>query len=96
MQDSATLEFEKVLVLCTTHIPKYAADLLDADDGCADYPIVRLKWAYGWMVHTGAYLENSVPVELRAVLRFAKDRDCDWVRLDRDAATIEALPTWDW
>lgn len=41
-------------------------------------------------------LEGTVPPDLVTVLRFARERDCDVIRFDRDGDITDELPVYDW
>lgn len=53
---------------------------------------------YGFMVYVGEDESESknFPEDLQAVLAWARTRGFQWVRLDRDADTVEELNTYDW
>jgi hypothetical protein len=40
--------------------------------------------------------EPETPDDLKAIFKFAKDRDCGWVKLDCDAEKYDELPTYNW
>lgn len=97
------MQIDKMLTISTAHIPKHTAEALG---GLSDHLEAKLHedvmytpWCdYGWVFwasqETGMF-EDEHP-ELAAVLRFAHNYGCDFVRLDCDANPIEALPTFDW
>jgi hypothetical protein len=58
---------------------------------------------YGWLIWTGGetavlYLAEAknISEEFRDLLAFTKLHECEWLRLDRDAETIDGLPTFEW
>jgi len=97
------MQIDKMLTISTAHIPKHTADALGGlpdHQNAKLYPeVVYTPWmGYGWVFIAGqdtGLLEDEHP-ELAAVLRFAHNYGCDFVRLDCDANPIEALPTFEW
>lgn len=60
---------------------------------------------YGWLICiAGDVLDHMVresvdvemPEELLKVIRYADERGCEWLLLDRDAELIDDLPEFDW
>ena len=59
--------------------------------------VVAIPIEYGWMVygHDPATLTAMTPHDLFAVIYFAHDRAVDWIQLDADGKSYEALPFYD-
>ena len=96
-KESAKENIESALVLSTAHITEQTSALLtsDAIDGLAVYP----KGEYGFFVYVPEESSEDIsdcPKDLMACIEAAKERGCEWLMLDRDAETLEALPTYDW
>jgi len=95
------LEISKVLTLCTSHITKGDNDLMIAKPMAG--PVVYYDFEYGWWIYVN---KNPQPVKnfvgrglsgaLPTLLEFARAHDCQWIKLDRDADPIDALPTYEW
>ncbi|CAO3459665.1 hypothetical protein [Azospirillum argentinense] len=99
----------RYLDACTSHITHDDAQLLERFVHRGDEAplIVCSNRDYGWFVHVAtevADLQEEVKRALAAglsehftgLLRHAHSLDCNWVLLDRDAAVLDALPTFDW
>lgn len=88
----------KFLDASTAHLPQNICELLDSYDGVIAYE----HGEYGWLLwvpddvdeHATDYLD--IPDEVLVVQRFARNLDCDYVLLDRDADRVDGLPTWEW
>lgn len=61
--------------------------------------VTVIPFEHGWFVHALAdrdtLRERSVPEALIALLDRARDRGCDWLVLDRDAAPSDDLPAYE-
>lgn len=90
------VELPLMLVLSTAHITKATAGLFEMKTD--DIPIHHDKGEYGWVIplKTGVPLPHTIPADLRGVLAYAESLGASWVMLDRDAETIDALPSWNW
>lgn len=94
----------KTLELSTAHISQETNSLLlESQTTDCHFPlIVYNKPDYGyWIVVPSEasdweYAQDHIPKELMGILQYAKERDCSWVMLDRDAYEIEELPTYEW
>lgn len=91
---------ENMLVTSITSVSEETANLLDNAYTSVLSGIVRYaKDEYGWFVFvppSPVIDELNLPDDLRRLLHYARDLQCDWVMLDRDAEAIDALPTYDW
>lgn len=88
---------ECALVLSTAHITERTSEILtsDAIDGLVAYP----KGEYGFFVYVPEESSEGIsdcPKDLMACIEAAKERGCEWLMLERDAETMETLPTYDW
>ena len=71
----------------------------------------RLRWAngefdkfltyvadpYGWWLWTGSEegLLQQVPADIHAVVAYARNLGCDWIKFDRDAEIVNDLPVYE-
>lgn len=80
-----------VPVLSTSHISEKTADWLGRHrEWVASY-------LDGWWIFVGHESRvGEMPDDLRAVLAWAEEHDCNWVRLDSGGDCVEGLPTYDW
>lgn len=95
------LEIDRTLVCTTAH-------LTEEDNQALFYEttglVVYEMGEYGWMVLARPVNPDASPDSvdrqhsdnLERLLQFARDRDCEWVRFDRDASEIEGLQTFNW
>lgn len=98
------LEIHKMLTLSTGHVRKSTAQLFELNTD--DVPIFFEKkpWGerdgdgYGWFIPIikDEPFPHTCPDELVKVREFAEAQGCTWIMFDRDADTIDDLPTWDW
>ncbi len=96
------LEFERTLVLSTSHLPKDEATQIDGDDR-----VLAVSWEHGWWIHVsedasddeldraGVNGERSLP-HLAALIRIARAEECDWLRLDSDGPHHPFFPRFSW
>lgn len=97
------MQIDKMLTISTAHIQRRTAKALGSvgnhPDAVLFSDVVYTPWDdFGWIFWADqetALFEDEYP-DLAAVLQFAHNYGCEFVRLDRDAAPIEALPTFDW
>ena len=47
---------------------------------------------YGWFVYAGEEPDETIPADLAAVFRLARQRGCRYVLLETDATPMEDLP----
>ena len=75
------------------------------EDG--SYDVIYCHWdgasfssEYGYIIYAPPAAEglriDSYPDELKALLCFAREHDCDYLKLDRDGPTITRFPTYRW
>jgi len=97
------MQIDKMLTISTAHIPKHTAEALgnhvNHSRAALFNDVIYSPWHdYGWIFmapQEDLSFRKKHP-ELAAVLRFAHNYGCDFVRLDCDADPIDALPTFDW
>lgn len=93
----STAPIEPMLVLSTGHLtkdtcnsflPGYLGPCFEkANDGDR----------YGWWVYVVEDdPDNEVPTDLRMCMELARSVNCCWIMFDRDAASVDGLPTFDW
>ena len=86
---------EPLMACSTTHLkPSTMAWLLeDADDG----PCIYAN-EYGAFIYCtdDEGMTEDYPGDLLEVYTLAREYDCVWIKFDRDAAEIDALPVYDW
>jgi hypothetical protein len=92
------LEFEKVLVLSTAHIPLELRDRLERG---RESGIICDPYDYGWRVWVPGpdywhdTEDHDYPPELVAILAFAQSHGCGWVRFDSDGSEIDGFPSFE-
>lgn len=52
--------------------------------------------AFVYVPEAGEETEEGFPDDLVEVFALAREYDCFWIKFDRDAAEINALPVYDW
>ncbi|AMK23239.1 MULTISPECIES: DUF5983 family protein [Sphingomonadaceae] len=92
---------DRYVTLSNHHIQPSTGDLLDewARLPPEDRPLGVAETGYGWFVLTDPIHQDSVeevPVELTAVLSFARDQGCRYLLLDRDGDEVNGLNHFDW
>jgi len=101
------LETPRMLVLSTGHVTRGTAR--DLEDYCnpgtlgehrpRTVPIAFAKGEYGWIIAILPDREEDFARwtdDLLAIRKLAIEAGCTWIMLDRDADTVEGLPTYDW
>lgn len=83
-----------LLDISTAHITKETNAKLEADDEKGALYVVPHH--YGYFIYVPDDEEPETPDDLKAIFKFAKDRDCGWVKLDCDAEKYDELPTYNW
>lgn len=65
--------------------------------GSYDGVITCTPELYGWWLWAGTdeVMMASLPQDLQDVIRYAKQRNCDWIKLDCDAPKLTDLPVYD-
>ena len=96
------MEKETMVTLSTAHIQEETSKKLETElfgwyMGLDVYSLSTYE-AGGWMiwVDSSADGDDEVPEELTALLKFCKEKQVDWLRLDRDGEIIPELPTFEW
>jgi hypothetical protein len=92
-----------VVELSTAHLPYEVCENLSSYDGVTAYPLIADRVGHGWLLwvpdapeqHAVGYA-GQIPGEVLAIQRYARLVGCGYVLLDRDAAIIADLPSWDW
>ena len=80
------IDIRPVLFLSTAHLS--GPTVADA----FAYPL-----EYGWLWYCGDGCDDEpLPDCLRDCYAFAKSHGVETIRFDRDCATVEGLPTYDW
>jgi hypothetical protein len=101
------MEITKILTVSIAHITKETAKFIDkvCKDNKLSNLIVYNKSAkyddceeqYGWFIYCNVDLPDlKVPEDLLKVMCFARDNDCNWLCLDRDAEVIDDLEEYVW
>lgn len=93
------MQIDKMLILSTAHISEIEMQRISDDEapGFVVYPN-----DYGAFVLVDRYPGYSEATEpdtmprLSAVAGYARGNGCNWIKLDADADTVDALPTFDW
>ena len=83
----------KMLDISTAHISKETNYKLEKDD--MDGAIYVVPHYYGWFVFVDDE-EPGTPEDLKAIFKFAKSKNCSWIKLDCDAVEYKELPTYNW
>lgn len=94
-----------MLDISTAHLPeKYGSEQsLEALSELGHLGIIADALERGFLMwvpedpegHTEEFY-NETPPEILAIQVYARKLDCDYVRFDADADTVEDLPTWEW
>jgi hypothetical protein len=78
------------------------------NDPCGSAPYRTIEHSYGYFVHVNLNdLADRAECEAQAredgasdaffkLQEYARERGCWWINLDRDADTVEGLPTHEW
>lgn len=90
-------EIHQILVLSTAHITQASAEALESND----LPFSAWCSEYGFVISTGYpdlanLAPDKIPDDLKAVRTYARERGAAYLMLDRDASTVDRLPTYDW
>jgi hypothetical protein len=88
----------RVLDLSTGHLPKDVCDVLNGFDAVTAY-----NMPYGWLLWVPADdLDERLadhpdtPEPVIAIWRYAIERGCAYVLIDRDADAVDGLQHWVW
>lgn len=79
-----------LLDVSTCHITKETADWLETTKILS--VAIRTEGFFVFAGHT----DPEVPNDLKHIFEFANSHRCEYVVLDRDGATYETLPKFDW
>lgn len=95
------LDIAKMLTISTAHITAETADLLGNHSSRLNRELSTIDTSFGWIIYcaplTYDYIEeNAVPNDLLACMKFACKNNCEWLRLDSYAETVDKLPTYSW
>ena len=93
------METQRMLCLCTNHVSKETAGLMDSNS--IEEVILYVKGEYGWFVYIPDSIkfeldEDKIPQDLYQCMEFACDNGFDWIMFDRDVETINELPAYEW
>lgn len=97
------LEIHKTLVLSIHHMKEDDSSLLPyaEDYGLVVYPM----GSHGWMLYVKLDFFKAVTAHdkmsdfsggFRKAIELAQENQCDWIRFDRDANTVDGLPEYEW
>ena len=92
------MSFHKYMDASTRYITKEDNAILEADVDC---PVSLYEYEYGYFVHTGGFTDKEVKEagfsdEFLALLTYAADNDCWFLRLDADGDDTLDFPTFEW
>jgi hypothetical protein len=90
-----TIRTLSVLDISTAHIMSTTNELLQATP-LKDWPTFGGQTQYGFFIYAADDYDEDIPPDLWNVMRFAKEKGCDYICLDRDADQYDDLPTYDW
>lgn len=88
---------ERVLCVATNQVPEETIHALLHDDGSSELP-AAMRWEHGFQVWVDEDYQEP-HTELAALLRYAKAKGCQWVRLDCDGDLLPesaGLPSFEW
>lgn len=95
VQRHAYLTVCTMLELSTAHLTPDTAQRIDSLIGNDE--LAGARWDYGWFLYVDDEVaDQKVPTDLAACFRFAQQHGYHWVRFDRDAVAIAALPVYEW
>lgn len=93
---AAGAEIQRVLTLSTAHLSQDVALAMDEEEP-QDWIYDKLHWGYLVFVpEPGVGFARKIPDCLSAAVQKAQEFGCTHVRFDRDAETLDGLPTFDW
>lgn len=88
---------QKYLDLSTGHVSAATAEWLDMNARKLISYKIQLKGEYGWLIFAlSEEFDVEVPEDLLKVINYAKAKKCTWIMFDRDGATIDKLPYFEW
>ena len=93
------LEVVKTLVVSTAHTTEKDNLRLERESDLVHYELGE----YGWLIYVNKQILDEYPDALKAysygfkqVVLLAQEKGCDYLRLDRDANTVDGLVTYNW
>ena len=91
------MDIQKLLTLSTAHITQQEMQRISDDEAQSFVVYPNDYGAFILVEDTGLSCpsEPDMP-RLSALAAYARAKGCAWIKLDCDADTIEALPTYDW
>jgi hypothetical protein len=87
-----TLEIDRMLTVCTSHVTLDDSQVLDEPNG----ELVSHKYEYGWLVWTGNGFRPELSNPANNLLEIARKNDCEWLRLDQAGDELEGLQVFEW
>lgn len=98
-------DIAKLLTLSTAHIKEDTNTFLYCQ--CRNPKkhdiIIFTKGEYGYFIYIDETVkeqalngDDTLPEDLRACIKFATEKECEWLCLDRDAEPIDELPEYEW
>lgn len=89
---------EPLMACSTAHITQATMTRITANEPHLVISYPNEHGAFLWVPEDPVHDDDdgSLPNDLRAIFALAREYDCCWVKLDRDAAEIDALPTYEW
>lgn len=90
------MSIEPMLVLSTSHLPKLQMDDLARLSREEVHVTRSIPHEYGVIIFVSETVYSARTKELQAVTDYAQKIGCSWINFDRDADTIDGLPTWEW
>lgn len=96
----AVVERGRYCVLSTAHVSHATSEWLErwAQGPPPPAPVAIATTFYGWFVATREpeAPAEPLPADLLAAMRFGRERGCDYVLFDSDAAQVDGLDVHDW
>lgn len=91
-----TLEIRPFLTLTTGHVSAATASMLDSTPH-KTWPCLGGPYGeYGWFFYVHDENDGTIPDDLWRIMCWAKARDIHYILFDRDADTVDELPTYEW
>lgn len=93
----ANVELQRLPVISISHLSQEAVQMLTDNGEQMQYLVTVATYTEGFFirVHDGAEEDDWLPQSIRDVAVWAKKNRFEWVRLDRDAETIDGLTSYD-
>lgn len=81
-----------LLEISTAHIPKHTAEAIETLE-----TVICEKWSeYGWIIWIGEDNAIEEHKELNNILDYCREHNITYLKLDCDAETTAAFPTFNW